>query len=101
MSDQMPCGHCKHYACPLCELYATSERHRLAWSVLSETLQITVGVPRITLRTLCLHIGRRTEYRLGCNGFKCKHHCEHYNAVSHPDAVPGGNCQTCPDWEYQ
>ena len=42
----------------------------------------------------CLHLGKRTELRAGCNGWKCRHDCEKGLA-----AVPGLFCQTCESYE--
>ena len=53
-----------------------------------------------TPRLNCEHLGKRTEFRPGCGGFRCRHECDHPDAdrrAAHPDATPGGNCQTCPD----
>lgn len=47
------------------------------------------------LRARCLHLGKRTEFKAGCGGWRCVHECE----AGEPQAVPGGNCQTCPKWE--
>lgn len=50
----------------------------------------------------CEYVGRRTEFRHGCHGWSCKHACDHPDLEkkgTHPVAVPGGNCQTCPDYE--
>jgi hypothetical protein len=49
----------------------------------------------LPVRGWCLHLGGRTEFRPGCGGWRCRHACE----KGHPEAVPGGNCQTCPDHE--
>lgn len=48
----------------------------------------------------CEHLGRRTEWRAGCSGWMCAHQCDHPEEAlraQHPVAVPGGNCQTCPN----
>lgn len=42
----------------------------------------------------CLHLGKRTESRAGCNGWKCAHDCE-----LGLKAVPGSACQTCEAYE--
>jgi hypothetical protein len=42
----------------------------------------------------CPHLGKRTEFRAGCSGWMCGHDCD----LGHP-AVPGGYCQSCPDYE--
>lgn len=51
--------------------------------------------PGVRERGPCLHLGRRVEYRPGCNGRLCLHQCE----AGEPAAVPGGVCQTCPKYE--
>lgn len=59
------------------------------------------AVPRPVRTTLpvarpnrCEHLGRRTERKYGCNGWKCRHDC----GLGLP-AVPGEFCQTCPSYE--
>jgi hypothetical protein len=42
----------------------------------------------------CRHLGKRTELRAGCNGWKCAHDCE----LGLP-AVPGLACQSCEKYE--
>lgn len=42
----------------------------------------------------CEHLGSRTEFRTGCNGWKSAHGC----ALGLP-AVPGGYCQSCDKYE--
>lgn len=80
---------------------------------LSGTLRITVvcppaaprlkaSVPKkksLPVRGQCAYLGKRTEYRQGCfSGRMCRHDCNHRLREDHPDAVPGKNCRTCPDW---
>lgn len=42
----------------------------------------------------CEYLQRRTEFRAGCNGWRCTHQC-----VYNLPAVPGAYCQTCPKYE--
>lgn len=42
----------------------------------------------------CRHLGKRTERKSGCNGWKCAHDCDLGLA-----AVPGVACQTCEKYE--
>ena len=42
----------------------------------------------------CVNLGRREEFRAGCGGAFCNHHCK-----KGLPAVPAGFCQTCPDYE--
>lgn len=65
---------------------------------------IAVGAPAAgpTLRGRCLHVGPRLTARDAGPSCQAPHGCQHPDAVSrerHPLAVPGQNCQSCPDWE--
>ena len=42
----------------------------------------------------CVHLLARTEFRPGCGGAMCQHSC----SLGLP-AVPGGFCQTCPEYD--
>lgn len=42
----------------------------------------------------CQHLGKRTEKRAGCNGWKCAHDCD-----KGLPAVPGAYCQSCDSYE--
>ena len=53
----------------------------------------------IAPRDRCAYLGDRTETRKNCNGYMCKHDCDHRLNAEHPIAIPGGNCQTCPHWK--
>jgi len=81
--------------CRLCYLAQFDARYRKLWGITDPPRPVSAFTPRPKLRPHCLHLGRRVEYRPGCGGWKCRHVCE----KGHPEAVPGGNCQTCPDYE--
>lgn len=49
---------------------------------------------RLSPRGECEYLGKRTEYKAGCSGWKCKHTCN----AGEPYAEPGGVCQLCPKW---
>ena len=42
----------------------------------------------------CEYLLRRTEFKAGCQGMRCKHDCE----LGLP-AVPAAYCQTCESYE--
>lgn len=52
------------------------------------------SILRRSPRGECEHLGKRTEFKVGCSGWKCKHEC----TAGEPFAEPGGVCQLCPKW---
>lgn len=58
---------------------------------------VTKRKPDAARRGLCVHLGKRTEFRDGCGGSRCKHECN----AGEPFAVPAEVCQTCKKWEPQ
>lgn len=91
-----PC-HCRPgWECRPCALIRTRPDYAALWAGRAPD-----PAPP-SARGLCLHLGRRTEFRAGCGGRLCRHDCGHPDPArqaSHPDAVPGGNCQTCADYQ--
>lgn len=84
--------------CPVCYRFVYDERYKSIWT---SDKPITIR----PLKVLCVHVGKRIEvsnWKGGCVGL-CSHKCDHPSWVKrrlfHPIAVPGGNCQTCPDYE--
>lgn len=90
-----PIGHDE--ACPLCRLYAKNEAYRLSIDV-GITAVVSTRLKRVAIPVIrpdrCQRFTGRTEFRPGCNGWKCKGGC----TLGFP-AKPGEYCQTCEAYE--
>lgn len=63
------------------------------WSWSHADARQVLGMNRT--RGHCFSLGVRTEFRAGCNGWRCEHECD----AGKPVAIPGEVCQTCEKWE--
>ncbi len=93
----MTCRHGNESPCERCRV-SDRVRERCAAVEPKPATAPPSGPLRIIIQIIrpdrCEHLGKRTEFRQGCNGFNCQHEC----AKGMP-AVPGKLCQTCPLYE--
>lgn len=57
-------------------------------------MMFRAAAPEPEMRSRCIHLEQRTEFRAGCSGWMCEHKC-----ALGLKAVPGKECQTCPSYE--
>jgi hypothetical protein len=59
-------------------------------SFVASVVSANIVLPTIARPNRCEYLQKRTEFKNGCNGWKCQHDCK----FGLP-AVPGVYCQTC------
>jgi hypothetical protein len=86
--------------CRLCWLARHDQRYRDLWGVPGPAEPVPEGSEfrpaggGLARPARCVSLGVREEFRPGCGGLACRHACDRGLP-----AVPGGFCQTCPDYE--
>lgn len=55
---------------------------------------VATALPVVARPNRCEYLQKRTEFKAGCNGWRCRHTCE-----KGLPAVPGEYCQTCDQYQ--
>ena len=68
-------------------------------SIITEVFQLkplsaTVTISTVNRLNSCEYLLKRTEFKPGCRGWRCRHDC-----VKKLPAVPGEYCQSCPEYK--